>query len=255
MTIFLDESGADGNNRFLVHGALLVRHPCIAPLRETLTRGLHSSPLKDELKWTNLSNGTLNRDLEAADAFFRTYETNGEKSTPRFQALVVDQHKVNTKLFHNGDRDKCFYKFIYQLLLRRIHDMAMKGEDVHIVLDRRSTRRYNLQDLRGALRNGLRQLEPLNPPNVRTVEYRESHSDVLLQLTDFFTGAVGFCWNGYVLRPNASTAKVKATHWLCDRVGLDPEGPCERRDDRFGIWPIRLSETPKKKAAPRILAV
>lgn len=254
MTIFLDESGADGKNRYLVHGSILVRHPCIEPLRTTLTERLCGDVIRDELKWTNLSKRTKKRDLSAADAFFNTYETNGERSSPRFQALVVDQHKVNTKLFHDGDHDKCFYTFIYHLLLHRVHEMAQRGEDVHVILDRRSTRRYSLSELKGALRNGLKQLDPLNPPNIRSVEYRESHSDVLLQLTDFFTGAAGFCWNGHVQKPEASAAKVEAARWLFDRVGMDPFSPSARRDARFGVWPIRLSDAPKKKAAPRILA-
>jgi hypothetical protein len=48
--IFCDESGADGNNRFLVHGALFVRHPALASLERSIQLILDGAGIPDEVK-------------------------------------------------------------------------------------------------------------------------------------------------------------------------------------------------------------
>lgn len=219
-----------------------MRHPAVVPMRQAVANALASAGLPDEFKWSSVSKRTLTRDISAADCFNACYETDGEKSSPRFQSMVVDQHLVDAKGFHGGDRDTCFYKFIYQLLLHRISDMARPSEDVHIVLDTRNTREYDIQELAGALRNGLRKKMPLNTPAVKSVEYRDSKDDTLIQLTDFLTGALGYCWNGHISRAGASEAKISAAGWVCKLAGIDPRKCGEKRSERFGIWPIQIGK-------------
>jgi len=110
----------------------------------------------DELKWTTTSRSRLQRDLEAVSCFWRLYGTGERLSGPRFQCLVADQHQLNIRKFHDGDTDKCFYKLLYPLLVRRIGAYASPGEDVHVALDRRSTKYYDLNEFREILGHGLR---------------------------------------------------------------------------------------------------
>ena len=240
LTVFVDESCADGNNRFLIHGALFVKEDAISPMREHISEICRESGIRDELKWTNITRRSLARDMNATDVFFFDRCRPDGCTPPRFQCMVVDQHRVNARHFHGGDRDLCFYKLLYQLLLKRVQEYASRDEAVHIVLDHRSIRRYNLGDLRTVLRNGLRKNLGEDSPDVRSVVYADSRSDPLLQLSDVLAGAVGFYQNGHARRAGASQAKLDAASLISRKAGLISLSVENRYDTRFGIWTIRL---------------
>lgn len=249
LTIFVDESGADGTNRYLVHGALFVRHPALLPMRSDVDQRLRSYPFQDELKWSTTTPRRVARDIKAVSTFFEIYNTGGIESSPRFQCLVVDQHKLQTRHFHNGDSDMCFYKLLYQLLVKRIGEMADAHEQVHVVLDNRSTRRYDLNDLRIVLRNGLRKNLGWAAPNVTSVVYRDSKSEPLIQVTDFLTGAVGYHRNGHHLSANRAAAKWLASEWLARKVGIPTLAKEQHISPKFGIWTFRLRKRPPHRLA------
>jgi hypothetical protein len=249
LTVFVDESGADGKNRYLVHGALLARHPTIDPMRAAIVGELGKYEFPDELKWSTTSKRRVARDIKAVGTFFDVFESNGERSSARFQCLVVDQHRVNAKAFHKGDRDMCFYKLLYPLLLNRIAEMSAIGEEVHVILDERTTRRYDVNELRAVLRNGLRKKLGFGAPNVVSVRYQKSHLDPMLQVADFLTGAVCFHRNGHHLQEDRSMAKWLASEWIARKVGIPSLAVEQRRDDKFGIWTLRLSKRPPHRLA------
>lgn len=250
LNIYVDESGVDGRNRFLVHGALFVRHPALAPMETDVARRLAEHHISDELKWTTLSRGRFARDIKAVATFFEIYETDGVQSAPRFQCLVVDKHHLDTRHFHKGDADLCFYKLLYQLLVKRIQEMAGAGERVHVVLDQRCTRRYDLRDLRVVLNLGLQKSLGWHAPKVASVRYGDSKNEPLIQVADFLTGAVCFRRNGHHLKPGRSDAKWFASEWIARKAGLPTLAKEQYRSAKFGIWTIRL----QKKSPHRLAA-
>lgn len=247
ISIFVDESGADGGTRYMVHGALFLRNAAINGMRCAVTEILRNSGLVDELKWTTTSNFKLKRDLDAARCFFRVYGEGSSLSGPRFQCLVTDQHRLDIRHFHAGDADKCFYKLLYPLLLWRIGSYANPGEEVHVVLDHRSTKSYDLNELRDVLGHGLRKNLRDSAPVVKSVEYRDSKQEPLIQVADFLTGAVCFQRNARHLAPHASPAKVRAAEEVARMVGLPDLCGLDRRHDRFGIWTLRLTEVARRR--------
>lgn len=238
--IFCDESGADGKNRHLVHGALLVRHPALASLTDSIKSILDDAGVPDEVKWSSTSKRTLPRNLAIIDEFFRVHTDGAAKSCPRYQALVVDQHRVDARGYHNGDKDVCFYKFLYALLVKRICEMGRDDEVVHITLDNRTTAGYDLDNLRQVLNNGIRKARPERPPRVLTVTYAQSHKNACLQLVDYLTGALCFHQNGHHLKETASTAKCRGAEYLAEKLGLPDLTQSQRWDNRFGIWNLEL---------------
>lgn len=242
LTIYVDESCADGKNRFLIHGALFVKDSAIEPIRQRIASICDQDGIPDELKWTGISRRSLDRDMKVSDVFFFSSCRPDGCPPPQFQCMVVDQHRVNARRYHDGDRDLCFYKLLYQLLLKRIPKYSNPGEAVHVVLDKRSTRKYDLNDLRAVLRNGLKKNMGDLRPDVRSVVYADSKSDRLLQLSDLLTGAVGFHHNGHARRPGISAAKLEAADLISRKAGIVSLDIPNRWDLRFGIWSIRLRD-------------
>lgn len=242
ITVFADESGADGTNRYMVHGVLFVRHAALDPMRREVGARLASSRFPDELKWSTLTKKRFTRDLRAVSTFFEVFESGGESSSARFQCLVVDQHKVDVRSFHNDDSDMCFYKFLYRLLLKRIGEMSNPGERVRIVLDYRHTRGYEVKELRPVLQNGLNKEFGGSAPYMEHVRYANSRDEPLLQITDFLTGAVAFHRNGHDRSENCSMAKRFAADWLARKVGVRRLDLEQRKHPKFGIWTLRLQD-------------
>ena len=240
--VFVDESGADGGTRFLVHGALFVRSFAVPQMWAAVRKTLDGSTFPDELKWSTTSKRRLTRDLEAISSFFSHYSNGSITTSPRFQSLVADQHRLNVRKFHRGNAEMCFYKLLYPLLVKRILAYAKDGEEVHVVLDHRTTKNYDLEELRSVLQHGLQKCRISAPPIVRTVEYRDSKNEPLLQIADFLSGAVCFHQNGRHLGEGVSKAKVAAAHHIATRIGASDLSCQNRWDDRFGIWNIRLKK-------------
>ena len=216
-------------------------------MRDAVSERIKEHCLPDELKWSTTSKRRLKRDLSAVGCFFNIYGSSEERSAPRFQCLVADQHRLGIREFHGGDADMCFYKLLYPLLVRRIAEFAQDSEDVHVVLDQRTTKSYDLCDLREVLQHGVRKSRPRETPKVKSVEYRDSKSEPLIQVVDFLTGAVCFHQNGRDRAPSASVAKTEAASEIARLAGVAHLGIQNRYNDRFGIWTIRLKDG---RAAP-----
>jgi hypothetical protein len=129
---------------------------------------------------------------------------------------------------------------LYALLVKRIAQYALPGEDVRVVLDQRSTLRYDLEELLAVLNNALgRDLGELAPV-VRTVTYRDSRECRLLQLSDLLTGAVGFHQNGMHLALQASEHKRAVAEHIAVRANLTSLGIENSWSPHMGIWTLRM---------------
>lgn len=240
LAVYVDESCADGRNRYLIHGALFLRGEQISPLRAAIDATVAGSGLADEVKWSGITRAKRAREIAVADHYFDGAADRSLANGRRFQCLVVDQHRLDVRGYHDGDRDVCFYKCLYNLLLKRIAEYALPGEDVHVVLDQRSTLRYDLADLLAVLNNAmLRDLGDL-APSVRTVTYRDSQTCRLLQLSDLLTGAVGFHQNGMHLRPGASEHKRAVAEHISAKARLASLQIENCWSKHMGIWTLRM---------------
>jgi hypothetical protein len=243
LAVYVDESCADGGNRYLIHGALFLRGAQIAPLRAAIEATVVASGLSDEVKWSGITKAKRNRELAVVDHYFDGAADRSLAKDRMFQCLVVDQHRLDVHGYHDGDRDVCFYKFLYTLLVKRIAQYAMPGEEVRVVLDQRSTLRYDLADLRAVLNNAMRRdLGEQHAPVIKTVIYRDSRECRLLQLSDLLTGAVGFHQNRKHLAPGASHHKRAIGAHIAARANLSDLRIENSRSRHMGIWTFRMGE-------------
>lgn len=240
LAIYVDESCADGRNRYLIHGALFLRGSLIEPLRQRIAETVEASRIPDEIKWSGINRAKRSREEAVVAHYFDGVSIDQPATGHRFQSLIVDQHRLDVSGYHEGDRDRCFYKCLYQLLVKRIAAFSQAGEDVHIVLDQRTTLRYNLRDLHGSLNNALVRDLQERAPVVRTVTFRDSRTCRLLQLSDLLTGAVGFHQNGRHLRADSSEHKVAVSSLIAERACMTSLAVPESGRPQMGIWTLRM---------------
>lgn len=242
LAVYVDESCADGRNRYLIHGALFLCGQQIGDLRAAIEATVAAGGLSDEVKWSGITRAKRARELAIADQYFDGTNDQELAAGRWFQSMVIDQHQLDVRGYHGGDRDVCFYKCLYNLLVKRIAQYALPDEDVHVVLDQRTTLRYDLEDLRAVLNNALRRDLADRPPHVRTVIYRDSRTCRLLQLSDLLTGAVGFHQNRMHLVPTASPHKRAVAEHIARRANLESLQIANSWSPHMGIWTLRMGE-------------
>ncbi len=145
-----------------------------------------------ELKWSKVCPSKLDFYLELVDYFF------GE-STLNFRCLIVrDKSNLDHDYFNMGDHDSFYYKMYYQMLL----PILKESNQYNIFLDIKDSRSATkVNFLREVLCNTFRDYDKKLIPLIQNVRSHEVH---LIQLADFFIGAVG-----YRYRYDPPTSKAK----------------------------------------------
>lgn len=139
---------------------------------------------RGELKWVRVSASRMDYFIELVDYFFRTPSLN-------FRCLVVDdKKKLNHDYFNQGSHDSFYYK-MYFYMLRNI----LKRElHYSIYLDIKDTRSaQKLSNLKDVLCNNVYDFTQQMIGNIQNIH---SHESEILQLADFFIGAVGYSNRG-----------------------------------------------------------
>ena len=112
--LFCDESATQ--HRFTVIG-LIVCHEKVAckfePWVEEIV-GKHGG--SSELKWTKVKSHNLPLYKEATSAFFKARR----KGFAHFYGLVIDNSRMNHRLYNEGDKEIGFNKMLFQLLYKLI---------------------------------------------------------------------------------------------------------------------------------------
>lgn len=97
LAVYVDESCADGRNRYLIHGALFLCGQQISDLRAAIEATVVASRLSDEVKWSGITRAKRERELAIADQYFDG-TTDQELAAGRwFQSMVIDQHQLDVR--------------------------------------------------------------------------------------------------------------------------------------------------------------
>ena len=152
-------------------------------------KALHRA--QGELKWTKVSPARLPFYLALVDWFF---------STPQvcYRGLAV-QHKerLNHSTFNGGDADVFYYKMQFSLISKILSPDSRYA----IYLDVKDTQsRKRVKKLYEVLCNDA---YDFTGEMVKSAQNIQSHESALMQLCDFFTGALGYRHRGL----NSSAAK------------------------------------------------
>ncbi len=155
-----------------------------------------------------------------------------------FGCIVFDQTKVDHRRFNQGDKDKGFFKFLYQHYNK--HRRSFGDVSTYRCFHGNRDTAYDLKEMRSILNSAATGSVgfPISP--YLMVEFAEVRRTNLLQMTDLLIGCVGHAMNGRgVGRPNAPKTRL-SEH-------LRREGPAdfltketELPDRGFSIWHFEL---------------
>jgi hypothetical protein len=174
-----------------------------------------------ELKWTKVSPAKLPFYMDLIDFFFGQDELN-------FRGLIVtNKQDLNHSYFNEGSHDSFYYKMYYQMLM----PVLKPPHAYNVYLDIKDTRSADkVRFLREVLCNKLYDFDRTLIPIIQNIRSGESH---LLQLADFFTGAVGYRSRLY---PGKSKAKSTIVETISHRNGRDLVGCTPLWEEKFNLF-------------------
>lgn len=172
-----------------------------------------------EIKWTKVSHGQAAFFNELTDLFFNTQLT--------YRAIVIEKSTIQ-QLDPDQDFDDFYYKMYYQLIY---HKLDMEAS-YNIYLDIKDTlSRRKVRDLHDVLQ--------LKYSTIRTIQTIRSQESTLLQLADFFTGALNY-------KLNEPEGKVIAKLNIIERIeqscGHPLDCSTEKAHDKFNLFFIKFKQ-------------
>lgn len=186
-------------------------------LRDLKTK--HNLPSTCELKWNAVSPSKIKYYHDVVDYFF-------DNSDLHFRTLIVpDKTLLNHKAFHQT-HDNFYYKMYFDLL-KTILDPKCAYE---IYLDIKDTQgQEKVERLQQFLCNSAYDFERRM---LRKVQQVRSHEVELIQLTDFFTGAICYAHRGL----ETSLAKQELLSQIRKRSGYSLLKSTLYKEDKVNIF-------------------
>jgi len=186
----------------------------------------HNAPT--ELKWNKLSYSRLDFYKELIDYFFASEIT--------FRCVLIkNKQNIDNAKFNLGDHNAFYYKVIYLLLYNRyVND---EGNNYNVILDIKDTRgKVRLNKLKEVLDHKFNNNSPFKYfQNIR------SHENELIQLTDFFIGAIAYRTRGLHKKENSSKVKKELIKYLEEKSGYSINQGTEPWIEKFNIFDFQIS--------------
>lgn len=232
---FSDESHHDGNNRYMVIGGIL----CGTAFCDIFSKEFESirarSGLPDSIQWKTINKRKLRVYEECIDLFFYCHR---ERAID-FNCIVFDATKVDHDKYSNGDKEKGFFKFLYQHYLKhsRIYPPPARFRCYHGNKDTP----YDLRELYSSLNASTRRHPRHMSGRYAEVKLRPVRTTPMLQMADVLIGSVGFYWNRKGDEAGTS-AKFLVASKVAREAGLTTlaTGTDHPIDEGFSIWPFEL---------------
>lgn len=225
--IYCDESRHllnDKKDEYMVIGAIRCQTEIHNEIILSLEKIKKDNNFYPEIKWKRVSKNNINFYIKLIDFFFQNRFLD-------FRCIVINKNKVKL-LDHNLTEDDFFYRMYFNLLKPKLR---RKFSEYNILIDKKDDftegRCLELQEI---LEN-----EVYSYKNFIQIEISciDSSSSLLLQLCDFFIGAVGYSYNDYI----SNEPKLKACFWTSSRLGIESlDKQIKKFDKKFDIFEIAL---------------
>jgi len=175
---------------------------------------------KGELKWNKVSMAKLNFYLEIVEWFLT-------EASLHFRGLVVlHKERLDHEKFNKGSHDDFYYKMYFSLLSK----ILSPDKQYHIYLDIKDTNsRLKLRKLGEVLCNDKYDFTSHMIRHLQNIRSHESH---LLQICDFFLGAVSYRHRGL----SENQAKVDVINHLEKRLSRDLLHSTALSEDKFNLF-------------------
>lgn len=179
-----------------------------------------------EIKWGKISESRLSLYIALIDYFFL--------NPIEFRCILVKyKERLDHDQFNQGSHDNFYYKLIYHLLNNPFVNPI--GNKYRVFLDIKDTRgRDKIRKIREIFDNKFHGESPFTH-----FQHIRSEESVLLQLADFFIGAVTYKTRGL----HESSVKNKIIEYLEEKSGYVLDESTEPWETKFNIF----DHQPKKK--------
>jgi hypothetical protein len=221
-------------------GGIIIPAPQINKVVETMGNYRQQYNMHSELKWSKVKRQKIEQYKKFVEYFFALCNTD----KAHFKSLIIDNHKVDHKKYNDGDKEKGFYKFYYQLLFncfgRKYYNRNEDNVKFIVHPDERTTS-YSLDELKEILNRGMskyfgKQIRPFV-----AIEPKESHKSEITQINDILLGAIGFQKNGYNLVAGSAQGKIELAEFIATCAGLNTLTETTKYGwERFSIWNFQL---------------
>lgn len=114
--VYLDESSIDNKkNHFMVIWAIFLKREYKEEIKWKLDALKYKHQIYTEIKWSKISRTNLEFLKNVIDLFFEY-----DQLIFQYHSIVVDKRDIDYENYHNNDRELWFYKFMYQLLNKKL---------------------------------------------------------------------------------------------------------------------------------------
>lgn len=230
IAFFCDEAGKEPD-RFLAVGGLIVTSEDAKAIRSEFARKKHDLGLNGEAKWNTTRKGTLDKHRELVHWAFQLISTR----QLLFHCMLVPSQRFNHDLRSDGGRNESL-KRMYQLILHRLGKKHGKSYNLYAFPDKANELK-GLEAMKHGLNSDLKNRFGCPDGCLKAIEFRDSHSEPLLQLNDLLLGAVCYQKNRKFEVDGAGQPKPNLSGFVLGRSGLkDFETDTPARVDDFTIW-------------------
>lgn len=248
--IFGDESSQNGH-RYLVLGTTICSDIDCEAIETQLAEAARSQITLDEaeplpeLKWEKVKA----RNVLMYRVTMETYFHLAREGRLNYYGLVVDTSQLDHKAHSAGDSEVGFNKLFFSLLFKYARVYKRITPSFYVYLDDRTTR-HSLDPIREMLNKKASTQCGLDYDPYKVLQFRKSHTELLIQLTDVITGAIAYQMNEHHQQPNAAAHKVGFAEQLAAMANVSTlTKPTPYVGPRgFDLWHYDLS---KAKRVPR----
>lgn len=178
-----------------------------------------------ELKWSKVSISKLDFYQDVVDWFF-------DSESLHFRALVVpNKQELNHEKYNEGSHDDFYYKMYFSML----NKILSPTEQHEIYIDIKDTR-SNLKVMK--LKDVLcKDKYDFTGEMISRIQHARSHELELMQLADFFLGALVYCHRGL----ETSYAKLQVVRRIEEKHGrpLNSSSPLSNQKFNIFVWRAR----------------
>jgi len=226
--IYCDESRIDNpEDNFMVIGGVFVAREKVREIAEKIKEIKEKHQFKGEMKWVKVD--------KKKKLFLESlidYIVKLDSSMFSFHCIVVEKDKVKYDTYHQGDKELAFFKFMYELLEKRL-----KSEhNYYIFLDYKPTK---IKERVFNLKTYLEKYVYFNKENcvIKHFQAYSSRENLFIQLADLLCGAVGYQKNKYP----ESTVKSEIANFIAKKIGKDSlDFHSSPSEGKFNIFHIIL---------------
>ena len=238
--IYCDESCT--SDRYTVIGAVFCRADTARTLADSISLVAAAHGGTSELKWAKVKKHNFRMYAAVMEEFFAALH----KGYVQYYALVVDNSQMNHKLYNEGDKEIGFSKMLFQLLWKFIRIFRSRPRFFAFLDDR--TTQHTPQKLRRMLNQKAANDLNITHNPYRYCEFHDSKSEVLIQVADVITGAIGYRRNRKNILTVASRPKIEMVSLITKLAKVDDlANPTRKADQSFDIWHIDFEARARRR--------